>query len=228
MAQPRLPGRCRLIPGRILLVYFAPVHIVPRGRESRSAGPRRRGTAVPRAAGVPSQSRGQVPSGDASYPKALPARRSLAASPEVGKRTRGASQKKSRTHCLLPIASPGVTSVYTLEVRCSGDPDCIGQDQMQVAVTPLPAPDAGPEQTICCGDEAVLDAGAAEDPGCPAWLDFRWLDVAAPGRAPLPHWPGPGPAPRSPRQAASGQGRTRPLLRTQRRWAGPTYAGGSH
>lgn len=55
---------------------------------------------------------------------------------------------------------PGIGS-HTYTVTTVGQNGCIGADQVNVTVNPLPVVDAGADQTICAGDAIVLNAAGA-------------------------------------------------------------------
>ncbi|MEO5641935.1 MAG: gliding motility-associated C-terminal domain-containing protein [Bacteroidia bacterium] len=54
-----------------------------------------------------------------------------------------------------PIASPTATTIYTLTVTNSLT-GCMATDLVTVTVSPLPATDAGADQTICAGDSIAI------------------------------------------------------------------------
>lgn len=55
-----------------------------------------------------------------------------------------------------PTATPAATTTYTLGLIDANG--CIGSDDIEITVNPLPAADAGADQTICNGDIASLSA----------------------------------------------------------------------
>jgi len=57
-----------------------------------------------------------------------------------------------------PVASPSVTTTYTVNVS-SGT--CFDNDTIVVTVIPLPIASAGADQSICIGDSAILTASGA-------------------------------------------------------------------
>ena len=73
----------------------------------------------------------------------------------------------SCTSCPNPGASPAVTTIYTVTgVDTNG---CVATDQVEVSVSPLPTVSGGPNQTICIGNSAQLQAtGAASYTWTPA------------------------------------------------------------
>lgn len=65
--------------------------------------------------------------------------------------------------------SPGATTVYTVSVTLNG---CTATDQATVTVNPLPIAIAGPDQTMCAGQSAILHASAIG--GTPPYL-YKWV-----------------------------------------------------
>ncbi|MEO1384562.1 MAG: hypothetical protein AAFV78_15170, partial [Bacteroidota bacterium] len=64
-----------------------------------------------------------------------------------------------------PMASPPVTTVYTVTVTDTAG--CTDVDSVTVFVNPLPPADAGPDQSICIGDTAQLSASGG--------IAYQWL-----------------------------------------------------
>ena len=58
-----------------------------------------------------------------------------------------------------PVASPIVTTVYTVTVTNAGG--CSDEDEITVTVNPLPIVDAGPDKTVCISQSTVLDGSAS-------------------------------------------------------------------
>lgn len=73
-----------------------------------------------------------------------------------------------------PIASPPITTTYTLVVYSNGCPSY--GDSMTVWVHTLPTPSAGNIREICLGDSAYLDAFAAGDSS--ASYTYNWFPSA--------------------------------------------------
>ncbi len=61
-----------------------------------------------------------------------------------------------------PTANPSVTTTYTVTVTHTNG--CTNTDQVLVSVNPLPAADAGPDQSICIGSSATI-GGSPTGPG---------------------------------------------------------------
>lgn len=64
---------------------------------------------------------------------------------------------------------------YTLTAVVNG---CVGTDDVNVTVNPLPTADAGPDQTVCLGDNAILDATGSASPTPP--LGYSWESLNVP------------------------------------------------
>jgi hypothetical protein len=62
----------------------------------------------------------------------------------------------SSSSTLATVATPGTTTNYTIQVTDSIG--CIGRDTVRIVVNPLPRVNAGPDQTICNGASARLQA----------------------------------------------------------------------
>ena len=65
----------------------------------------------------------------------------------------------SCTTCPNPSSSPAATTLYT--VTGTDANGCVGTDQIEVSVSQLPTVSAGPNQTICAGSSAQLQATGA-------------------------------------------------------------------
>lgn len=65
----------------------------------------------------------------------------------------------SCTNCTTPTASPAATTVYTLTGTDANG--CTNSDQVTVTINPLPTVNAGPDQEICGGASASLQATGA-------------------------------------------------------------------
>jgi hypothetical protein len=70
----------------------------------------------------------------------------------------------SCSDCQSPFAHPDSTTTYMVLMSAGGG--CLGADTVTVVVNPRPPVDAGPDVTICPGEEAQLAAGLA--------LGYRW------------------------------------------------------
>jgi|GEM_PF-527838 len=71
-----------------------------------------------------------------------------------------------------PVATPSVTTTYTLTVTHPNG--CTNTDQVVVTVNALPTADAGADQTICTGESAILGGS----PTGPAGSTFAWDNAA--------------------------------------------------
>jgi gliding motility-associated-like protein len=58
-----------------------------------------------------------------------------------------------------PSAAPVITTTYT--VTGTDANGCVGSDQVEIVVNPLPIVNAGPDQIICAGANAILTASGA-------------------------------------------------------------------
>jgi gliding motility-associated-like protein len=58
--------------------------------------------------------------------------------------------------CISPIASPATTTTYTVTGTDSNG--CVNTDQIKVSIYTQPSINAGPDQTICAGQSAQLQA----------------------------------------------------------------------
>jgi gliding motility-associated-like protein len=65
----------------------------------------------------------------------------------------------SCTTCVSPTATPAVTTAYAL--TGTGANGCVGVDTVQIILHTQPAVNAGPDQTICEGSSAQLQASGA-------------------------------------------------------------------
>jgi gliding motility-associated-like protein len=65
----------------------------------------------------------------------------------------------SCTSCNNPVANPSATTTYT--VTGTDDSGCTNTDQVKVTIYPSPVVDAGPDQNICNGSTAQLQATGA-------------------------------------------------------------------
>ncbi|MCC6700619.1 MAG: gliding motility-associated C-terminal domain-containing protein [Fluviicola sp.] len=64
------------------------------------------------------------------------------------------------------IVSPTVTTQYVVAVNMSGT---IVNDTFNITVIPPPAPNAGPDQTVCLGTSILLNANAPTAPNTATW-----------------------------------------------------------
>lgn len=72
-----------------------------------------------------------------------------------------------------PTATPAVTTTYTVTITDGNG--CSDTDQITVTVNPLPIVDAGPDQTICNGDNATLGGS----PTGPLLSTYVWDNAAS-------------------------------------------------
>ena len=72
----------------------------------------------------------------------------------------------SATDILDPIATPAVTTTYTLTLDVGG---CIGTDDVTVTINVPPVIDAGPDQLICTGEPVTLSGSGAGVGGSYTW-----------------------------------------------------------
>ncbi len=81
-----------------------------------------------------------------------------------------------------PICQPEITTIYTLTV--TGSNTCTNSDQTTVTVNVLPSADAGPDRTICAGDDVVIGTDGAGDFTWSPSAGLSATDVAVPTASP--------------------------------------------
>ncbi|MEZ4960201.1 MAG: HYR domain-containing protein [Saprospiraceae bacterium] len=81
----------------------------------------------------------------------------------------------SNTDIGNPIASPAVTTVYTVTVTDLNG--CTGTDQVTVTVNPNPVANAGQDMTICEGQSAVIGGAPTASGGSPGYT-YSWIPAS--------------------------------------------------
>ncbi|MFC2173340.1 hypothetical protein ACFLU6_12005 [Acidobacteriota bacterium] len=72
------------------------------------------------------------------------------------------------------IVTPDTETEYTVEARCSTDPDCSVEDRVVVRIHEYPTADVTAQSIICLNHPTFLDGSNSTSPACAKGLSYRY------------------------------------------------------